>query len=82
VDYLVSTGMAAERRENDLLGLALGAGRDASGAGDWQGVLEGFYRWQWNASIHVTPAIQVIFGEGLPGKDVRLVAGIRGSLAF
>ena len=82
IDYLFSAGAAVERRENDLFGLALGLGRDSSGSKDWQGVCECFYRWQRDAMTHITPAVQVVFGEGLPGRDVRLVAGIRGSFLF
>lgn len=82
LDLLLATGAAMERRENDLLGLALGFGRDSSATNDWQGVIEGFYRWQGGPNFHVTPALQVVFGESLPGKDLRLVAGIRGEFAF
>jgi porin len=82
VDYMLSAGAAVERNENDLFGFGLGAGRDSSGTADWQGVFECFYRLQRSAAVQITPAVQVVFGESLPGRDVRLVAGICGSLAF
>jgi len=82
IDYLLSAGVAVERLENDLFGMALGVGRDSSGRDDLQGVVECFYRLQRSATTQITPAVQVVFGDGLAGRDVRLVAGIRGSLAF
>lgn len=82
LDHLFAVGAAVDRRENDLLGLALGMGRDSSGTEDWQGVIEGFYRWQVGSMLHITPSLQLVFGESLPGRDIRLVAGLRGSVAF
>ena len=82
-DRLIATGVALERRENDLLGFALGTGRDASGSNDWQAVFETFYRWQIGPSIQITPEAQFLFGSGLrPDQSVRFVAGIRAEVVF
>lgn len=82
-DRLISVGFAASRCENDLVGIALGCGRESSGGKDWQGVLEAFYRRQIGHSLQITPDAQLIFGDGLgPDHSVRLVFGLRGELAF
>ena len=82
-DRFIAAGFATERRENDLFGLAVGAGRDSSGSGDWQGVVETFYRWQIGPHFTLTPSAQVVFGNGLqPDHPFRLVAGIKGAATF
>ena len=81
-DRMIAAGIAVDRRENDLLGLALGAGRDSSGSDDWQGVLEAFYRRQVGPTFQVTPEAQLIFGSGLEERPIRFVFGLRGQLAF
>jgi hypothetical protein len=83
VDRLFVGGLAIERRENDLYGIAAGLGRDSSGSKRWQAVLESFYRWQIGPNFHVSPETQLVFGSG-PNSDhtVRLVTGIRGQIAF
>ena len=87
-DRLVAAGFAKEYRDYDLFGLAVGAGRDSSGSGDWQYVVESFYRWQIGPHFSLTPSVQLVFGEGLQPNDpkqeksYRLVAGVRGSITF
>ena len=82
-DRLLSAGFAMEHRENDLFGVAVGTGRDSLGRGDWQAVIESFYRIQIGPSFHITPEAQLVFGNGLgPDHSVRIVAGIRAALSF
>jgi hypothetical protein len=87
-DRFMAAGFAMERRQKDLWGLALGAGRDSAGSGNWQYVVESFYRWQIGPHVSLTPSVQVVFGDGLQPNDpkeeksYRLVAGIRGSVTF
>ena len=82
-DRMLTAGIAMKRCENDLLGIAVGVGRDSSGSDDWQGVVESFYRWQIGPSFQVTPEVQIIFGNGLnPSHSYRFVAGLRAELAF
>lgn len=82
LNLLLASGVAVDLRENDLFGVALGLGRDSAGTDDVQGVLEGFYRWQIGPTMHLTPSMQVVFGDSLGGNDVMMVAGLRGKLAF
>jgi carbohydrate-selective porin OprB len=80
---MITAGVAMKRCENDLLGFAVGAGRDSSGSDDWQGVVESFYRWQIGPSFQMTPEVQIVFGNGLdPSHSYRFVAGLRAELAF
>ena len=82
-DRMLSTGIALERPDNDLVGFAVGMGRDSSGSNDWQAVFETFYRWQIGPSIQITPEAQFLFGSGLkPDKSFRLVAGLRAEISF
>jgi len=82
-DRFIAAGFATGRRENDLFGLAIGAGRDSFRSGDWQGVVETFYRWQIGPHFILTPSAQVVFGNGLqPDHPFRLVAGIKGAVTF
>lgn len=82
-DRLLAAGVAFETPEHDLFGVAAAVGRDASGTKDWQGVVEGFYRFQVGPNFHVTPSAQVIFGSGLQSDNlVRLVGGIRAQVSF
>ena len=82
-DRMITAGVAMKRCENDLLGFALGMGRDSSGSDDWQGVVESFYRWQIGPSFQVTPEVQIVFGNGLgESHSYRFVAGLRAELAF
>jgi len=82
-DRLVAAGLGVDRRENDLFGIAAGLGRDSSGSKEWQAVVESFYRWQIGPHFQVSPEAQIIFGSGLrPDRSMRLVAGIRGQVAF
>ena len=81
-DRMITAGVAVDRCDYDLYGVALGAGRDSSGSDKWQAVLETFYRRQVGPTFQVTPAAQVIFGSGLEDNPVRIVFGLRGQLAF
>lgn len=82
-DRLLAAGLAFECREHDLLGIAAAVGRDASGTENWQAVIESFYRLQVGPNFHVSPELQIIFGNGLrPDDPVRIVGGIRAVLTF
>ena len=82
-DRLVSAGIALERRENDLFGVAAGFGRGSSGNHEWQMVIESFYRWQIGPMIQISPEAQIVFGEGMePSHPFRLVAGLRAQISF
>gem|GEM_PF-700202 len=79
---LVALGIGQTRREFDLLGLGLAAG-DSSATGNWQGVLECFYRRQISSEFHITPSMQLLVGNGFEGGGgLRLIPGVRGRLAF
>jgi hypothetical protein len=82
VSNLLAVGVGKERGEFDLMGVGLGLG-ESSTTGDWQLVIEAFYRWQFAPELHITPDLQILVGEGFEGSgSVRLVPGIRGRLAF
>ena len=90
VRNLLVVGMGRDCGEADLMGLAVGVGQgsgtevSADGNGDWQGVVEWFYRKQGGPHFNVTPDLQILFGDGFRGSggDVRFVFGLRGSLTF
>ena len=51
--------------------------------GEWQPVIEWFYRWQIGPMVQISPEAQMVFGEGLePGHPFRLVAGLRAQISF
>ena len=74
LDCLFAAGAAVERLENDLFGIALGVGRDSSGSGDWQGVVECFYRLQRSAAIQITPPCRWFSVKACRAADVRPAA--------
>lgn len=83
VDRLIAAGAAFHRGDSDLLGVAAGIGRGTGDDHDWQAVLECFWRWQPAPYFHLTPDLQLLGGSGFEGGgSLRLVAGLRGSLAF
>ena len=64
------------------MGISFGVG-ESSTTGDWQGVLECFYRWQVAKEAHITPDIQILVGDGFTGSgELRVIPGIRGRLMF
>jgi len=81
--HLVAGGFGKTCRDFDLFGVALAAGQSSGPTGDWQVVLETFYRMQLAAEFHITPDIQLVFGDGFPGGgDLRVIFGIRGHVSF
>jgi hypothetical protein len=75
-------------RENDRVGLAVGALRTSSeyrAAGNGSGsekIYELFYAWQANDSLQVTPSLQFIDNPSGTGADDLTVWGLRAKLAY
>lgn len=80
LDRMAVIGFGANRRDNDLAGIGIGAGR-SSDTSVIQGVLETFYRYQGPFDIQITPNFQLLIGDGMRG-DFAFVAGLRGHLDF
>ena len=80
LDRMATIGVGENRRENDLLGIAVGAGR-SSLSPDYQGVIEVFYRYQTNFGLQLTPDIQLHVGDGVR-KGFALIPGLRGRMDF
>ncbi|MCH7224832.1 carbohydrate porin [Haloferula sp. A504] len=83
VDCFLAAGFGRPCGDHDFLGLAAGIGRGSGPAKDWQGVIEGFYRWHPWESLRISPDVQLLFGEGFNGSPgIRVVAGLRAGLVF
>ena len=83
VAQLIELGYARDIRRYDRLGLAVAAGQSSSASGDWQGVLELFYRWHLGQNLHITPDVQVVVGDGIAhDAGWLLVGGLRASIIF
>lgn len=81
--HLFAAGVAWDRTEFDRLGLAVATGESSRMGGNRQTSLEVFYRHQVNASIVITPDLQMAFGNGLGGgRDWLLLAGLRIGVSF
>ena len=68
--------------ENDLLGIALGLGRDSAAPKRLAGGDRSIPSLAARPEHPPQPDLQLIFGEGLPGRDVRLAFGMRGQITF
>ncbi len=83
VAHLLAAGVAWDRTEFDRLGVAVATGEPSRVGGQQQTSLELFYRHQVNASIVITPDLQMAFGNGLGGdRDWLLLAGLRIGVSF
>ncbi len=76
-------GLGLDCREADLFGIGIGVGEANDQSGDLQGVIECFYRKQIGPQLHVTPDLQILFGDGFEGGgNLRAIFGLRGSVTF
>ena len=81
-DMLVFAGFGRDIRKFDSLGVGVGGGR-SSDTGDWQTVIETYYRWQVTKELVITPDLQLILGEGLDrDSGLRFVGGLRMGILF
>lgn len=83
LDELFMLGWGLEIRKFDHLGFGFGLGRSADDGSLWQGVFEGYYRWQATKELMITPDLQIIAGEGEGSSNtLQIVAGIRAGITF
>lgn len=83
VEGLLSGGIAWQRGERHLVGVAFGLGRGSEASHPVQSVLEAFYRWQPTERVHISPDLQFLMGEGFVGSPgTRLIVGLRAGVSF
>jgi hypothetical protein len=81
-DLLLVGGVTANRSDSEVVGLGLGIGQGTT-TGDWNGILEGFYRKQIGKHGSAALNSQLLVGEGfLDGGDVRLIIGTSARIVF
>jgi hypothetical protein len=79
----VTAGVALDMRKTDRLGLSFAHGTSTSKAGTSEGVIELFYRRRAGPTLHITPDLQFVFGDGIGGTpDWLMIAGVRVGFAF
>jgi hypothetical protein len=83
VTDFVTVGIALDMRKTDRLGLSFAHGTSTSNAGASEGVIELFYRCRAGPTLHFTPDLQFVFGDGIGGNaDWLMIAGLRVGFAF
>lgn len=79
----VTAGIALDMRKTDRLGLSFAHGASTNNAGASEGVIELFYRCRAGPTLHITPDLQFVFGDGIGGNaDWLMIAGLRVGFAF
>ncbi len=81
-DQIVFAGYGKDVHSHDHMGVGISGGR-SSATGNWQVVLESYYRWRVSKELMITPDLQIIAGEDIgSSSNVCLVAGLRVGIVF
>ncbi|WP_294228718.1 carbohydrate porin [Prosthecobacter sp.] len=82
-DHFAVAGVAFDLRKSDRLGLSIAAGSSSADSNGWESVVEVFYRRQISKTLHITPDVQFVAGDGVGGHaDWIIIGGVRASFAF
>lgn len=82
-EHFASAGLARDLSRVNRVGIALAAGQSAQNTGEWQGLMEVFYRRQIGKSWMITPDLQIVAGDRLANGDgVVVIGGVRMGMTF